>query len=185
MQKPAFIFLWVFALLALRSSCALAQEEGGLPLTLETRVFTVTSDCAIDCFALAKKIDYEYMVQTDDLSSVAAQDSAGVLARSIDGLFAAVSDALDIRILRFRGRIFILPDRPSLKEHLKRVYGLELSERSYYFYRDNTIFIAYEDLNARVLAHEMAHALISNYFQVPPPEKIQEILASYAEKNLR
>ena len=35
-----------------------------------------------------------------------------------------------------------------------------------------------------VLAHEVAHAIINQYFAVPPPSKVQEILSQYVDKHL-
>jgi hypothetical protein len=35
-----------------------------------------------------------------------------------------------------------------------------------------------------MLGHEIAHAIISSFFIVPPPEKIQEVLAGYVDYSL-
>ena len=53
-----------------------------------------------------------------------------------------------------------------------------------YSHRTRTITLAIDRVTDGVLAHEMAHAIINAYFPVPPPEKAQEILAQYVDKNL-
>ena len=36
-----------------------------------------------------------------------------------------------------------------------------------------------------ILMHEMSHAIISRFFPVPAPVKVQEVLAMYVEYNLQ
>ena len=51
----------------------------------------------------------------------------------------------------------------------------------FYFHDDKTIYISTEDLTLGMLGHEMAHAIISHYFVVPPPTKVQEVLSGYVD----
>ncbi|OIO38205.1 MAG: hypothetical protein AUJ72_02910 [Candidatus Omnitrophica bacterium CG1_02_46_14] len=53
-----------------------------------------------------------------------------------------------------------------------------------YSHPTRTIILAVNRTTDGILAHEMAHAIINAYFPVPPPEKAQEILAQYVDKNL-
>jgi len=62
---------------------------------------------------------------------------------------------------------------------------MDFRERSFYVFDSNTIFISYQDLTLGMLGHEIAHAVISGYFVVPPPDKVQEVLAGYVEYSLR
>ena len=41
-----------------------------------------------------------------------------------------------------------------------------------------------QDISDSVMAHEMAHAVIDNYFNVIPPEKTAELLATYVDSHL-
>lgn len=50
--------------------------------------------------------------------------------------------------------------------------------------KKKAIYIIVDKVNDGVLAHEMAHAVISFYFGIPPPAKMQEILAQYVDKHL-
>jgi hypothetical protein len=49
----------------------------------------------------------------------------------------------------------------------------------------NTIYVSLKDVSLGMLAHEVAHAIISSYFVVAPPEKVQEVLAGYVEYSIR
>ena len=46
------------------------------------------------------------------------------------------------------------------------------------------IYLTTERLNAGILAHEIAHAVINAYFVTPPPAKMQEILSQYVDRHL-
>jgi hypothetical protein len=52
---------------------------------------------------------------------------------------------------------------------------------SFYFHEEKTIYISTEDLDLGMLAHEIAHAIISHYFVVPPSERVQEVLSGYVD----
>ena len=63
--------------------------------------------------------------------------------------------------------------------------NLDLDERSYYLHETNTVYISYKDLTLGMLGHEIAHAIISNYFVVLPSAEVQEILSGYVEYSLK
>jgi hypothetical protein len=50
---------------------------------------------------------------------------------------------------------------------------------------DNTIYLSFNEMTLGIISHEMAHAIISNYFVTPPSPKIQEILSGYVEYSIR
>ncbi|NOX96657.1 MAG: hypothetical protein GXO98_01045 [Nitrospirae bacterium] len=60
----------------------------------------------------------------------------------------------------------------------------KINKVAFYSYKKNAIYIVVDNANDGVLAHEMAHAVISSYFGTPPPAKMQEILAQYVDKQL-
>jgi hypothetical protein len=55
---------------------------------------------------------------------------------------------------------------------------------AFYSHRTKAIYISIEDITDRILAHEIAHAIINFYFGTQPPGKMQEILAQYVDKHL-
>jgi len=55
---------------------------------------------------------------------------------------------------------------------------------AYYDIKTKMILIAVPYASDGVVAHEMAHAVICQYFDEPPPSKIQEILTQYVDRSL-
>jgi hypothetical protein len=56
---------------------------------------------------------------------------------------------------------------------------------AFYSHRTRNIAVATDNITDGILAHEIAHAVISAYFAVPPPARMQEILAQYMDKHFR
>lgn len=55
---------------------------------------------------------------------------------------------------------------------------------AFYSHRTKAIYVSLENITDRILAHEIAHAVINFYFGTPPPGRMQEILAQYVDKHL-
>jgi hypothetical protein len=146
--------------------------------------FSVYSDGPADAYSVLSKIDLNYLVYSQNGSN-SGESVSNMLAKTLDGLYQEVSDILDIHIYSFKGTIQVLADQKSLADMFKRTYGLEFNERSIYFFEKNTIYISLADMNVGILGHEISHAIISHYFVVPPPARIQEVLCGYVEYSLR
>ncbi|MCX5678645.1 MAG: hypothetical protein NTY76_06010 [Candidatus Omnitrophica bacterium] len=111
------------------------------------------------------------------------EDELGLM---IDALFGQVSDVLDMHIYSLKINIKICRNNGLLKDVYKRMFNADLQDKqSFYFYSLNTIYTSEEGFKREIVGHEMAHAIISHYFVVPAPIKIQEVLAMYVEYNLR
>ena len=61
---------------------------------------------------------------------------------------------------------------------------LSANETAFYEKTEKAIHVSVEYASDGVLAHELAHASIAAFFSVPPPSKMQEILAQYVDKHL-
>ncbi len=61
-----------------------------------------------------------------------------------------------------------------------------LSANKVAYYEKNTkaIHVSVDYASDGVVAHEIAHASIEQYFSISPPSKMQEILAQYVDKHL-
>ncbi len=55
---------------------------------------------------------------------------------------------------------------------------------AFYNHKTESVTVYADRVTDGVLAHEIAHAVINSYFDVPPPEKIQEILTHYVDRYL-
>jgi len=89
----------------------------------------------------------------------------------VDRIVERVEDVLDMKPLSFHVKIQILPD-------------YESGSIAVYSHDDKTITVYSDRITDGILSHEMAHAIICNYFIHPPPPKMQEILSQYVDKHL-
>jgi hypothetical protein len=178
-MKKFFGVIFIFALL---SGSAHAQSSG--KQIAGGTYFSVYSEGISDAYAVLSKIDTNYLVYSAG-SGNGVDNVKDILAKTLDGLYQEVSDILDIHIYSFKGTIQILPDKSSLNSLFKQTYGIDFNERSIYYFEKNTIYISLADMTVGMLGHEIAHAIISHYFVVPPPARIQEVLCGYVEYSLR
>lgn len=108
------------------------------------------------------------------------------LVKMLDALFMQVSDILDMHLYSLKINIKVCKNEEELRTLYKGMFNAELGGRlSFYEYSSNTIYVSAESFTREIVGHEMAHAIISHYFVIPPSIKIQEVLSMYAEYNLR
>jgi hypothetical protein len=174
----------IFLFSALLYSCVFAEEGGYAPIA-QGKFFSVYAKGNLDISAVLSKLNFYNIRDTDNFSDESYPDAKSGLARTIDGIYLEVSDALDIHMYDFHGTIKIVPDKNYIAEIFQGYSGQAFLERSFYFHEKNTIYVSYADLTLGMLAHEMAHAIISHYFVVAPSPKVQEILSGYVEYSLR
>jgi len=171
-------------MVALGLGAAQAEQENKFALIAESQYFSVYADGPINAYSVISRLKFDYLKFGGKLGQGEEEDLGKILAKTLDGLFLEVSDVIDIHIYSFKGVIRVLPDKSSLAKLVKELYNYDFSERSLYFFEKNTIFISQQDLTLGMLGHEIAHAIISNFFVVPPPPKVQEILCGYVEYSL-
>jgi len=81
-------------------------------------------------------------------------------------------------------KIKIFKNRSALDDEYARIFGTRQDYKSFYVHKLGTIYTSEEDISDSIIAHEMAHAIIDNYFAVAPPPKVAELLASYVDMHL-
>jgi len=162
-----------------------------------------------DGFIAAKKIDGRYLSVelapgVDQLSllqslNISAQDKilAGQypgnpqfafnsLPDLLDALFLWSSNILDMQLLTYHGKVKVVRDAAELDAIYSRLFGIEHpGEKAFYVYEVNTVYVIAQEFTKEIVGHEVAHAIISNFFVVQPPMKVQEVLAGYIEYQLR
>jgi len=174
----------VFIVILFSTVLIFAQEDD-LTLIIKSKYFSLYGPQDLDVYPLLTNLYFDYFLQPETILKKDTQDSDEILANLLDALYLEVSDILDIHIYSYHGKIRILPDQDSVGRAFKKIFSIDFDERSFYIYDNNTIYISLSDLNIGMLGHEFAHAIISNYFVVPPPAKVQEVLSGYVEYTLR
>jgi len=155
---------------------------------IDSHYFTVYYPSSLDPLDLAYNINVGSPIvvyKSESMEIVMGADPEEILADQIDVLFNEVSDILDMHLYSYHGEIKICETKEELHSTFKDIFGENTIAESFYFHPQNTIYISAQDFNPEVLGHEMAHAIISHYFVVLPPPKMQEVLAGFVEYQLR
>lgn len=108
-----------------------------------------------------------------------------LLARNrVDRIVDLVARLLDMRPegLHFKIELY------RTQGELDRIYHghgmMGSAPPAFYVHATRTIAVEFETVTDRILAHEIAHAVICFYFGTPPPARTQEVLAQYVDKHL-
>lgn len=178
-------FFFLFSLIPLAS---FAVEDGfGSARKAEGSYFSIYYSAQIDTAILSQQLNIQPSDEIIVGKTAKRKNSSEVLLSDmLDTLFLRVSDILDMHIYSFQGDIKICSSQAQLEQIYSRLFNKSLNnQRSFYVYSLNTIYISADSFKREILGHEMAHAIISRYFVVMPPLKIQEVLAAYVEYQLR
>lgn len=165
---------------------ALAVEDNFGPCrNIKGKHFSVYCAPQQDLSGLAERLN---IGSSDKILSQCSINKGGSadsdFTQALDALFMRICDILDMHLYSFNGTIKVCRDYKHLKQVYKSIFNEELRSLSFYVYDLNTIYTSAENFKSEIIGHEMAHTLISHYFVVPPSEKIQELLAGYAEYQL-
>jgi len=106
-----------------------------------------------------------------------------VLAK-VDLVIEKTQIVLDMFPIKIHITLVLLPDDDDVAEMYNQKYGKHTENIAYYSLSEKTIYISADDTKLRVLAHEMGHAVVDQYFEVRPPYKIHELMAQFAEKHI-
>jgi len=117
-------------------------------------------------------------------SSGLNQDPTNAGAR-VGAIMSRVQETLDMYPEDFRITILLLPDYHGIEQIFRTFSMSGRVPLAFYSHKTRTIYVDVESVTEGVLAHEMAHAVINAYFPVPPPAKMQEILAQYVDLHVR
>jgi len=180
MPKPLYrLFLVLFV--AFLPVSGFAQPSGFIEI-VKSKHFTVYGYPGLDVYEVLRSINFDGSLQGGSTSNGGLKS---LLAANLDALFEEVSDTLDMHVYSLKGYLYIVPDQKAVSEMFRKYFGKSFSERSFYIYENNLICISLPDMTLGMLGHEMSHAIISHYFGVVPPARMQEILAGYVEYKLR
>jgi len=184
MPKFFKIFLLSIAILA----ALLVSGDGFAQDAVNSKYFSLTIREGVSKAELLKKLRADYFLQMGPAffaGESKGKDIDALLARTLDAIYLSVSDVLDIHMYDFSVNLEVFPERSALAIELWSYLNKKINVPSFYFYDKNKIYISYPDLTLGMLSHEVAHAIISHYFVVQPPVKVQEVLAGYVEYSVQ
>jgi hypothetical protein len=175
--------------LSLFAASTLSAIEDGFTAAkrIEGKQAVLYCEAGLDIQALVQQMVVTYTDRILTGKPVENYSSADAeLADMVDILYLRVCDITDMRLYSLKVNIKISKDYNELSGIYTKLFSSDLGgRRSFYVAALNTIYISSDSFTREILGHEMAHAIISHYFVVEPPIKIQEILAMYVEYQLR
>lgn len=134
------------------------------------------------------QVIYEELLTVADDPNMAAfpvaENFEDKVLQRFDNLFYVVSDIMDVHLRQARFKIVIFKTDDEVALQVEEIIAKRVESPSFYYRDENTIYISEQSFRAGILGHELGHAIISHYFVVPPPEKMQEVLCGYVEYTL-
>jgi len=150
----------------------------------ESRYFTVLTQDGADLQGLAARVSVPASIRAIIREPVSSYDFYS-LKDQLDLMFLAVSEIMDIRLKNFECKVKICRNAAALTEAAKAVYGRAVKTGGFYVADTNTLYIDAENADMAILGHELSHAVQVQYFVVPPPATVQEVLSGFVEYQLR
>lgn len=151
---------------------------------IESRYFNIYIESGVDIQTLVMRLSVPESIKSIIRGSVPFSNSY-TLGDQLDTLFLAVSEVMDMNVKRFKCNLKICRNRSGLSDIAGRLFGKNIQPGGFYVVAIDTLYIDAENVTVNILGHELSHAIQTHYFVVPPPAKIQEILAGYVEFQLR
>ena len=108
------------------------------------------------------------------------------IKQTIGQIVADVLDELGLHDAPYRFKIVLRGNASDVQEHYAAKYpGLRLDSHSYTSRADNACYISVADATLRVVAHELAHAALNQYFATDKvPNKLHELIAQAVEEKV-
>lgn len=181
-------FFLAGVLLAFPYNSAFAQERAK---TFTSKYITVRCQDEKELEVLEEKINIDFIArQLQGLYSffLFGKKKELILPRleaKLDTVLERVKLLLDMYPQNGRLTVEILPDKKELQKKFLTLYGQPMDTIAFYHNQTDTIYLSLKDVTEGVLAHEMSHFIMSHYFIIPPPMKVQEVLAQYVDLHLK
>lgn len=129
--------------------------------------------------ALNRALDKIFLGSTPNWSAAATS-----LPTMLDGLFQQVQRILEMPRPELSLTIHFYADASALAQVAQEVGGPIGAAPAFYWKKTHTIHANGPTVTIGILAHEMAHAVLDDYFVIQPPAKISELLCQYVEKEV-
>ena len=117
-------------------------------------------------------------------TSKGLNDNPSNVIKRVDEIMEKVQATLDMYPSDFHISILLYPDYQSVEKIFRKFTLTGNIPLAFYSHKTKSIYVNSDSVTDGVLAHEMAHAVINFYFKVPPPAKMQEILAQYVDLHI-
>jgi hypothetical protein len=102
----------------------------------------------------------------------------------INFIVEKVMVVLDMFPPELKFSIVIHPNEKQVQQDFRKIYKVDVDYIAFYSPSRNRVFYSANNATLRVVAHEIGHTVVENYFNISPPQRIHEVLAQFAEKHV-
>ena len=162
--------------------CVLMAADCSCGGSMESRYATITydSDDLLKEFNSGVRLgSLSYLMRNKSNMTVADE-----VRNKVDIIAEKVQLVLEMYPKTLKFRVVLLAAASDVRRVYKVRYGRDVNFISFYSPGEKTLYISTDDVNLRIFGHELAHAVIDQYFKVSPAVKIHELLAKFAESHL-
>jgi hypothetical protein len=168
-----FLIIFLLGLLPLESSAA----------ELKTRLARLEYSDAVLLQQFDRRVRLDLANSLGRLrSKVSIKDE---VSNKVDLIYGRVQEILDMHSRPDGLTIILLPSEAEVQQVYQQQYNRYAGYIAFFSPEQNSIYLAVDKVDIRVLAHEMAHVVIHHFFQKRPPERIHEVLAQYVERQFK
>lgn len=176
-RKPLFICCLLFAVYSLPFTANCFAEDWAK--TYETQYATIYYSNDSDLNSFTRNIRSGLQIFGE------SQKENPMLAKNrVDAIVERVEEILDMYSPNLHFKIYIYPAYKDLSLKYLAIGNFGKSPIAFYNHKTRAIYLSLQDTTDGVLAHEIGHAVINFFFPVPPPARMQEILAQYVDRHL-
>lgn len=126
-----------------------------------------------------------------DIGRYSSQIKAGLgdtieseFTSKIDFIVEKVMAVLDMFPAHLKFSIVIRPTEKEVQKDFRDIYHVDVTYIAFYSPDQNKVFYSVNNANIKVVAHEIGHVIVENYFNISPPQRIHEVLAQFAAKHM-
>lgn len=157
--------------------------SGPVPgLEIKTRFATITYEDSDALRTFNKKLflgKLKYLMQNQKNDTIEDE-----VANKINLIVEKVQTVLAMYPGNLHFDIIIFPSTQGVQQEFFSSYNKKVDYIAFYSPKRNTVFYSANNATLRVVAHEIGHVVVENYFAISPPPKIHEVLAQYAESHI-
>ncbi len=180
-----FFVLFTLVLLSFGKIC-ISQQEAREDnwLSFQTAYLTVDYKPEVNLKRVLGRLSGRELSSHSKLPAYTLTGIEAKVAYRLDVIFMRVRDILGMYPDKAEIKIKIYKNRQDIKAELCYLNQADEACKSFYIYNANTIYASEQDLTDSIIAHEMAHAVVDNYFSTIPPKNMAEILATNVDLRL-
>jgi len=159
----------------------LLSPFGANAFELESRYGTITYSSRDD---LRKFNNELYMGRLRSQVRQSGDTVEDEVVAKINFIVKKVMDVLDMFPPKLKFSVVIHGNEKQVQKDFRRIYNVDVDYISFYSPSKNRVFYSANNASLRVVAHEIGHVVVENYFTISPPQRIHEVLAQFAEKHV-